>query len=231
MSPAGDSSSSCQSPRYKAPQDQRRSLLPKHPPPAAGGLAGAVSLPRKGGGSSVMLESLLQHRQGRDGTRYLQPLSLQPARAFINSEQFQEDPLDFRAAHGTWERWDGGSPVLRGHEPSWWQGRGRGTLEHPARTETLQPPGGSEARLGLQSRRCGVLPPAPSLPIPQGFLLPFGECFPGAVCPNTGERRARLPAAVWRGATACLFPSCLQAPLLHASGFLAALLLLLLLLN
>lgn len=41
----------------------------------------------------MMLESLLQHRQRRDGTSYLQPHCRQPARVFINSEQFQEDPM------------------------------------------------------------------------------------------------------------------------------------------
>lgn len=68
----------------------------------------------------MMLESLLQHRQRRDGTSYLQPHCRQPARVFINSEQFQEDPMTSGQPMGHGRKGMEAPPVLWGHEPSWW---------------------------------------------------------------------------------------------------------------
>lgn len=63
-----------------------------------------------------------------------------------------------------------------------------------------------------------------SLPHPlhhAGVSPALPRALPRGCVSNAAERRARLPAAVWRGAMACLFPGCLPALLLHASGFLA----------
>lgn len=100
------------------------------------------------------------------------------------------------------------------------------TSEQPAHPETKTLGSGSQ----LWNRGCQIHSPYPSSP-----SCRVSPAFPWALSlgcvSNAAECRARLPAAVWRGAIACLFSGCLPALLLHASGFLAVVVLVLLLLN
>lgn len=133
------------------------------------------------------------------------------------------------ASHGTWEKWDISAPgmeessVLQGHEPRcWWRrARRRGREEHQSNQLTQTPsPTASPAcqgpDQGCRAEDAGALLPALSSPSHRGVSVsPWGSVS------NAAEHCARLPAAVWRGATACLFPGCRPALLLNASGFLA----------
>lgn len=164
--------------------------------------------------------------------------------SFSSLKELQWEILGFRASHGTQGKWDitfpgrKELPMLQGHEFRWWGGwggerkNGR-TSEQPAHTE-IKPhshPSRSGARMRAVEQRIlkhfspfhllhhTGLPPVLPWALAQGCMS------------NSAEQCTRLPAAVWRGATACLFPGCLPALLLHASGFLAVAALVLLLLN
>lgn len=107
------------------------------------------------------------------------------------------------------------------------KGPEKGREEHQSNQLTQTPsPTASPARQGPDqgcgAEDAGALLPALSSPSHRGVSVsPWGSVS------NAAEHCARLPAAVWRGATACLFPGCRPALLLNASGFLAVMVVLL----
>lgn len=64
------------------------------------------------------------------------------------------------------------------------------------RDRALQPPSGSEARWGLQSRRCWSASPCPIPPHPAGFSLAFRQVLPRGCVPK--HRRAPRQVASCR---------------------------------
>lgn len=199
------------------------------------------SLPRK---SSLLL--LQQRQRGWDLLSVISPgghLTPEPpswcpllfhviAWVFMSPKQFQWEFLALRASHGMWENGisllQGGRvlPYFRGMSAG---GDGEGEWKNLRSTYSPRDQAPGDWVTAVQER---MLDPfsMPILSIMQGIsCTPMGTSL-GCVS-NAAECCARLPAAIWRGAIACLFPGCLPALLLHASGFLAVVVLVLLLLN
>lgn len=149
---------------------------------------------------------------------------------FISPKQFQWEFLAFRASHGTWE--NGMSLLQGGRGVPRFKGMstgGEGEWKNLRSTYSPRDQAPGDWVTAVEER---MLDPfsMPILSIMQGIsCIPTGT-FLGRVS-NAAECCARLPAAIWRGAIACLFPGCLPDLLLHASGFLAVVVLVLLLLN
>ena len=165
--------------RFPCPGRRDRSLIQ---------VLGSAACSSTGRGGKGPLVSILPRKIFDPGATLLVAFCLFHVTActFVSPKQFQWELLDFWASRETWEKWGylalrrKGSPVLQGHEPRWWWGRGK-TPEQPAHAETKPHslPSGSGARPGLRSRGCWSPSPCRVLSITQGCLLCFHGPSPG----------------------------------------------------